>query len=72
MNTTTTERNWLQQFTTKARAFHADLLKIHKRDYDGWIPPDVEEMRKKVAEHDGVLSALLRGAQQFISSAKKK
>jgi hypothetical protein len=72
MNMTTTEKNWLQQFTTHAKAMYTDMLKVRKRDYDGWIPPDVEEMRKKVAEHDGVLSALLRGAQQFISSAKKK
>jgi galactose-1-phosphate uridylyltransferase len=30
------------------------------------------EVEAKTNEHDGVLSALLRGAQQFISSAKKK
>jgi hypothetical protein len=71
MNTTTTERNWLQQFTTKARAFHADLLKIHKRDYDGWIPPDVEEMRKKVAEHDTALTAIKRGIMNIAGAFKK-
>lgn len=72
MNMSTTEKNWLQQLTERSRAAMMDALKVRKREYDGWVPPEVEELRKKVADHDGVLSALLRGAQQFISSAKKK
>jgi hypothetical protein len=71
MNITTTENNWLKQLTTHARVAMTDLLKVRKRDYDGWIPPDVEEMRKKVAEHDTALTAIKRGIMNIAGAFKK-
>lgn len=75
MNMTTTEKNWLQQFTTRARAFHTDLLKIRKRDYDGWEPPDVAERRRmneKLHEHDTMLEAIKRGIRNIAGAFDKK
>lgn len=46
MDMTTTERNWLSQFTTASKAACLDMLKLRKRDYDGVIPPEVVELRK--------------------------
>lgn len=75
MNTTTTEKNWLAQFTTQARAVYADLLKIRKRDYEGWEPPDVVErrkMNKKLHEHDDALAAIKRGILNIAGAFDKK
>jgi hypothetical protein len=74
MNMSTTEKNWLEQFTTHAKAMYTDLLKLRKRDYDGYEPPDVAEMRKlnkKIHEHDDTLSAIKRGILNIAGAFKK-
>jgi hypothetical protein len=74
MNMSTTEKNWLEQFTTHAKAMYADLLKLRKRDYDGYEPPDVAEMRKmnkQIHEHDTALTAIKRGIMNIAGAFKK-
>jgi hypothetical protein len=74
MNITTTEKNWLNQLTTHAKAAMTDLLKVRKRDYDGYEPQDVAEMRKmnkKIHEHDDTLSAIKRGILNIAGAFKK-
>lgn len=58
----TTDR-WLSQFSTITKAVYKDLLRLHKKDYDGFVPPEIEALRKlkeKVAEHDGLFIGLFR------------
>jgi hypothetical protein len=75
MNMTTTETNWLTQFTQRSRVAMLECLKIRKRDYDGFIPPSVIEMRElkdKVQEHDGILGVITRGVLQIAGGIGKK
>jgi hypothetical protein len=74
MNMSTTEKNWLEQFTTHAKAMYTDLLKLRKRDYDGYEPPDVAELRKmnkKIHEHESALAAIKRGIIGIANTFKK-
>jgi hypothetical protein len=74
MNITTTETKWLAQFTTHAKAMYTDLLKLRKRDYDGYEPPDVAEMRKmnkQIHEHESALTAIKRGIIGIANTFKK-
>jgi hypothetical protein len=73
-NMTTTEKNWLAQFTTHAKAMYTDLLKLRKRDYDGYEPQDVAERRKmndKLQEHESALTAIKRGIIGIANTFKK-
>ncbi len=75
MEATTTEKNWLKQFTTKTRDVYLDCLKLRRRDYDGFIPLDVIQMRElkaKVEEHDGILDIVKRGFLQIAGGLGKK
>jgi hypothetical protein len=75
MNMTTTEVNWLKQFTQRTGAVMWECLKLRKRDYDGFVPPDTAEMRemnKKLQEHDGILDVFKRGVLQIASGVGKK
>lgn len=62
-NLTTTEKNWLTQFTTITRRVYEDMLKLRKKDYTDYTPPDVIERRQmndKLKEHDNLLGGLFR------------
>jgi hypothetical protein len=74
MNMTTTDKNWLAQFTTHAKAAMTDLLKVRKRDYDGYEPPEVAELRKmnkQIHEHESALTAIKRGILGIANTFKK-
>lgn len=74
MNMTTTEKNWLQQLTARSRAAMVDALKVRKREYEGWEPPDVAERRRmneKLHEHDNTLAAIKRGILGIANTFKK-
>jgi hypothetical protein len=51
-----------------------DLLKVRKRDYDGYEPPEVAELRKmnkQIHEHDTALTAIKRGIMNIAGAFKK-
>jgi hypothetical protein len=63
VNLTTTETSVLAKLTQRSRAAMLEALGIRHRDYDGFVPPDVVEMReiqKKIHEHDGLLGGLFK------------
>jgi hypothetical protein len=75
MNMTTTDKNFLAQFTARTRGFYMDLLKVRNRDYEGYEPPDVAERRKaneKLHEHDQALEAIKRGILGIAGAFGKK
>lgn len=75
MNITTTQQNILAKFTARSRAVYEAAFRLRNKDYDGWIPPEVVEMRelKKLAQDDhSTLEVIKRGFLQIAGSIGKK
>jgi hypothetical protein len=60
MNMTTTETNWLAQFTQRTQAAMLEALKLRKRDYDGFVPADVAAMRIENAKTNKRVGSLAK------------
>ena len=68
MSMTTTETNWLRQFTTTTRRVYEECIRLRKRDFDDDpLPSDVAKLREenkrlheRVTEHDGIFAALFQ------------
>jgi hypothetical protein len=79
MDMTTTEKNWLKQVTTSAREACMDVLRLRKRDYEGWEPPEVvrareenKRLHEKVKEHGEDINAIKRGIMNIAGWFGKK